>query len=293
MKVIPIYNFYKHKHKYGQKLLIDVIDVDKMKADIKKTPVYITTFYSIIIFTEGEECIEINGRQVKVEPGVVVCSRPGEIWKWNPNTKLKGLHLLFEEEFLLSFFNDPLFLNKFSYLQADRKSAFLLPSSKLCDRLKLLYENMRKEINNPTAEKDQHMLRALLYETLMLFNRVPMMESSATSIDEMFMIRYIAQFQQLVERDFMEHHDVEYYADKLCITSSYLNKVVKQTLGMTTKQFILSRIMDEAKRMLSYTSLSVAEIAQHLHFESSTYFVRLFHRAEGVTPNQYRDNNIF
>lgn len=207
MKVIPIYNFCKHK--YGKELLIDVIDVDKMKADIKKIPVYITTFYSIIIFTEGEECIEINGRQVKVEPGVVVCSRPGEIWKWNPDTKLKGLHLLFEEEFLLSFFNDPLFLNKFSYLQADRKSVFLLPSSKLCDRLKLLYENMRKEINNPTAEKDQHMLRALLYETLMLFNRVPMMESSATSIDEMFMIRYIAQFQQLVERDFMEHHNVE------------------------------------------------------------------------------------
>ena len=104
------------------------------------------------------------------------------------------------------------------------------------------------------------MLRALLYETLMLFNRVPMMESlAASSIDEMFMIRYIAQFQQLVERDFMEHHDVEYYADKLCITSNYLNKVVKQTLGMTTKQFILSRIMTEAKRMLSYTSLSVAE----------------------------------
>ncbi len=77
MKVIPIYNFYKHK--YGQELLVDVIDVDKMKADIKQTPVYITTFYSIILFTEGEEDIAINGNQVKVKPGVVVCSRPGEI----------------------------------------------------------------------------------------------------------------------------------------------------------------------------------------------------------------------
>ena len=170
------------------------------------------------------------------------------------------MHLLFEEEFLLSFFNDPLFLNKFPYLQADRKSTFLLPSPDLINKLKQLYEDMRREINAPADKKDQHMLRALLYETLMLFNRVPMMESlAASSIDEMFMIRYIAQFQQLVERDFMEHHDVEYYADKLCITSNYLNKVVKQTLGMTTKQFILSRIMTEAKRMLSYTSLSVAE----------------------------------
>ena len=45
MKVIPIYNFYKHK--YGKELLIDVIDVDKMKADIKKIPVYITLLSTV------------------------------------------------------------------------------------------------------------------------------------------------------------------------------------------------------------------------------------------------------
>jgi AraC-like DNA-binding protein len=291
MKVIPIYNFYKHK--YGKELLVDVIDVDKMKADIKQTPVYITTFYSIILFTEGEEDIAINGNQVKVKPGVVVCSRPGEIWKWNPDTQLKGLHLLFEEEFLLSFFNDSLFLSKFPYLQADRKSPFLLPSSDLYSKLRQLYLDMRKEINEPAVEKDQHMLRALLYETLMVYNRIPVLESAAKIKDDMPMLRYIAQFQQLVESNYKQQHDVEFYADQLFITSNYLNKMVKQSLGMTTKQYILSRIMTEAKRMLDYTSLSVAEIAQHLHFESSTYFVRLFHRVEGVTPNQYRDKNYF
>ena len=93
----------------------------------------------------------------------MVCSRPGEMWKWKPETKLKGLHLLFEEEFLLSFFNDPLFLNKFPYLQADRKSTFLLPSPDLINKLKQLYEDMRREINAPADKKDQHMLRALLF----------------------------------------------------------------------------------------------------------------------------------
>jgi AraC-like DNA-binding protein len=291
MKKIPIYNYYRHK--YGQELLVDVIDIDKMKPDIKKTPVYITTFYSIIIFTEGDEEIAVNEHTVNAHPGVVVCSRPGEMWKWTPNTELKGLHLLFEEEFLLSFFNDSLFLSKFPYLQANRPSPFLLPSNVLCKRITQLYKDMREEINNPAAEKDQHMLRAMLYETLMLFNRVPRLSSSSMPMDELPMIRYVAQFQQLVEHDFRDQHDVEYYADKLCITSNYLNKVVKQTLGMTTKQFILSRIMTEAKRMLDYTSLSVAEISQQLNFDTSTYFVRLFHRVEGVTPSQYRDKNYF
>lgn len=290
MKKIPIYNYYRHK--YGQELLVDVIDVDRMKPAIKKKPVYITTFYSIIIFTEGEEEIAVNEHAVKVRPGVVVCSRPGEIWKWNPDTQIKGLHLLFEEEFLLSFFSDPLFLSKLPYLQPNRPSPFLLPSNVLCKRITQLYKDIRDEICNPAIEKDQHMLRAMLYETLMLFNRVPLL-SSSKPMDELPMIRYVAQFQQLVEHDFRNQHDVEYYAGKLCITSNYLNKVVKQTLGMTTKQVILARIMTEAKRMLDYTSLSVAEISHQLNFDTSTYFVRLFHRVEGVTPSQYRDKNYF
>lgn len=291
MKKIPIYNYYRHK--YGQELLVDVIDVDKMKPEIRKTPVYITTFYSLIIFTEGDEEIAVNGHAVKAYPGVVVCSRPGEMWKWNPDTRLKGLHLLFEEEFLLSFFNDPLFLSKFSYLRPDRPSPFLLPSQALCQRITGLYKDIREEIGNPAVEKDQHILRAMLYETLMLLGRVPSLSSSSKPIDELPMIRYVAQFQQLVEYNFRDQHDVEFYAGKLCITSNYLNKVVKQTLGMTTKQFILSRIMIEARRMLDYTSLSVAEISGQLNFDTSSYFVRLFHRVEGVTPSQYRDKNDF
>lgn len=291
MKKIPIYNYYRHK--YGQELLVDVIDIDKMKPDIKNTPVYITTFYSIIMFTEGDEEIAVNERTVKAYPGVVVCSRPGEMWKWNPDTQLKGLHLLFEEEFLLSFFNDPLFLSKLPYLQPNRSSPFLLPSNALCKRIAQLYKNIHDEICNPTIKKDQHILRAMLYEVLMLFNRVPSLSPLSMPMDELPIIRYVTQFQQLVEHDFRIQHDVEYYADKLCITSNYLNKVVKQTLGMTTKQFILTRIMTEAKRMLDYTSLSVAEISQQLNFDASTYFVRLFHRVEGVTPSQYRDKNYF
>ncbi|WP_158712684.1 hypothetical protein [Parabacteroides pacaensis] len=80
MKKIPIYNYYRHK--YGQEVLVDVIDIDNMRSAIKKKPVYITTFYSIIIFTEGDEEIAVNEHAVKAYPGVVVCSRPGEMWNY-------------------------------------------------------------------------------------------------------------------------------------------------------------------------------------------------------------------
>ena len=42
MKRIPVYKFYKHK--YGDELLVDVINYEKMMPDIRRTPVFSETF---------------------------------------------------------------------------------------------------------------------------------------------------------------------------------------------------------------------------------------------------------
>ena len=289
MKSIPLYKFYKHK--YGNELLIDVIDIDVMKADISQTSVYCTSFYSIILFMDGAEDIAINGQKQCVEKGMVACSRPGDIWSWPADYKLKGVHLLFEEEFLLSFFNDPLFLNKFVYLRSDRPSSFLHLGEDLFERLIYLYKNMKSEIDNNSSSKDQHLLRAMLYETLTLINRAENVTSTVNADTEIAVLRYIAAFQKQVNEDFETHCDVKHYADILCITPNYLNKIITQHLGMSTKQYILNRAINEAKSLLIYTSLSITEISEKLHFNTTSYFVRLFRKSVGYTPSQFREHN--
>lgn len=84
--------------------------------------------------------------------------------------QLEGIVLIFEEPFLLSFFNDPHFLDRFAYLQADRTSPFLRLDEPLNERLRSLLAQMKTEIDDHT-EKDQDILRAMLYEALVLLNR--------------------------------------------------------------------------------------------------------------------------
>lgn len=289
MKSIPLYKFYKHK--YGSELLVDVIDIDVMKADISQTSVYCTSFYSIILFTEdSEETITINEQKQCVRKGMVACSRPGDIWSWPENNELKGVHLLFEEEFLLSFFNDQQFLNKFVYLHPDRPSPFLYLGEDLFERLIYLYKHMKLEIDS-NSSKDQHLLRAMLYETLTLMNRAENIASPINSDTEIAPLRYIAAFQKYVDKNFATHCDVNYYADLLCITPNYLNKIISKHLGMSTKQYIQNRTINEAKRLLVYTSLSITEISEKLHFNTVSYFVRLFRKNTGSTPSRFREDN--
>lgn len=289
MKQIPLYKFYKRK--YGQELLIDVLDLDYIKTGIRLHPVHRETFYCIIFITDGREEVSVNEHYRKVGPGEVICSRPGEIWKWNPEPQLEGIVLIFEEQFLLSFFKGPLFLDRFSYLRADRFSPFLLLDKELQERLYHLLLLMKDEIDCRT-EKDQHILRAMLYETLMLLNRADSPNADdEQSMNEVSVSRYVDKFTSLAAAEYGVHHDVGYYADRLCITPNYLNKVVRQTLGTTAKLYIHNMLYEEAKRRLVYTSATIYEIAEDLHFDTASYFIRFFRKHAGITPLQYRENN--
>ncbi|MCI7598944.1 MAG: AraC family transcriptional regulator [Prevotella sp.] len=289
MKRIPLYKFFKHK--YGAELLVDVVNLDKMKPDIHRTPVYRETFYSLLLITSGSEAVTINDRTATVSPGCVLTSIPGEIWAMSTDSKLEALNLIFEEEFLLDFFSDTHFLDHFRYLQADRPSPFLILDGKLNDRLLQLYLDMQREIHRPA--QDQHILRAMLYEALMLLNRAQFTEENNIEPEDNETVnpnQYIDSFRSLVEEHYKEEHGVSFYADRLFITSNYLNKLVRSSLGVSTKQYVLSRIMQEACNLLRYTSLSVQDIAAQLHFETATYFTRIFYNYKKQTPLSYRNN---
>ena len=155
---------------------------------------------------------------------------------------------------------------------------------------------MKEEMAAP-QHKDQHILRAMLYEFLMLLDRAKNAAPRTLPPTGMTPDRYRERFVRLADREFREHHDVEYYAGQLCITANYLNRLVSGHLGVTTKQYLNRRLVDEAKRLVSVKydrpirNPSVNEITDLLHFESSAYFVRFFHKAVGLSPAQYRKDS--
>jgi len=204
MKHIPLYKFYKRK--YGIELLIDVLDLDYIKAGIRSAPIHRETFYCTILITAGKEEVAVNEHKRIIQTGDVICSRPGEIWSWQADPKLEGLVLIFEEPFLLSFFNDSHFLNRFAYLRPDRTSPFLHPDAALQERLHHLLLLMKAEIDD-SRNKDQHILRAMLYETLMLLNRAESIGDSEQSMNEVSVSRYVGDFVRMVDTEYMERHD--------------------------------------------------------------------------------------
>ncbi|MDR2914544.1 MAG: helix-turn-helix domain-containing protein [Tannerella sp.] len=284
MKAVPQYDFYKMK--YGEELLIDIVLLDDIKKYMEVHPVHTLSYFDITFIEDGEGAFSVDDKHYMVGRGDVVFSMPGEIRTWDKDRIKSGYALIFEEEFLLSFFNDPQFLLHLSFFNPWRISAKVSVSD-IQTRVHELIRSILSEIRDYQA-KDKHILRALLYEMLMLLHREYKKQTIPDGKNNSN--RHAHTFMTLVNKDFRDHHDIKYYADKLCITPNHLNEVVKKTVGINVKLYIQNKLLLEAKKLLSYTSLSVSEISERLSFDNPSYFIRFFKSRTGFTPLYYRNN---
>ncbi len=82
---------------------------------------------------------------------------------------------------------------------------------------------------------------------------------------------------------------LQYFADKVNLSSNYLSDLLKKETGRSAKDHINDFLVDKAKTQLLSTEDSVSEIAYELGFNYPHYFSRMFKSKTGVTPQKYRE----
>ena len=96
------------------------------------------------------------------------------------------------------------------------------------------------------------------------------------------------RFMHLVDLYCDKHHNLEWYAEQLCLTTRYVANTVKETLGMTASSCIEQALTQRAKTLLCTTTLSIQEIADQLGFQNQSHFGTFFKRHTGSSPAAFR-----
>lgn len=99
----------------------------------------------------------------------------------------------------------------------------------------------------------------------------------------------VHSYFQLVLKHYDKERSVGFYADKLCITSTYLNALVKEVRGETASQIITNAVILYAKSRLKDTTDTVQQISDQLNFPNSSFFAKYFKREVGMSPSEYRN----
>lgn len=100
----------------------------------------------------------------------------------------------------------------------------------------------------------------------------------------------VEALKDLIGRNFRQHLPTAAYARQLNLSPTHLNRVVREVTGMSVHDLIMTRVIDEARRALVFTTASVQSIADKLGYADAAYFSRCFRKRTGLTPRQYRQN---
>ncbi|MCR5458434.1 MAG: AraC family transcriptional regulator [Acetatifactor sp.] len=93
--------------------------------------------------------------------------------------------------------------------------------------------------------------------------------------------------------DYIQNHltqqiSLDELSGKLYLNKSYLCALFKRTTGTSMGQYIEEQRILRAKHYMEYTEMSFTEIAQALHFSSSSHFSRSFKKITGYAPRDYK-----
>lgn len=233
--------------------------------DVSDIPQATLPFHAFAFLTEGEILMEIEGSTLLCKAGQILlipARTPFHILYFNGNTG-------YECGFSTHFLKDP------SY-------PFLHSPHPLLQSL---------------SEKDLH-FNTLLVEELFQASQLKKLPLAASALD-LFLCRLampkghpgnpmVNRFLEMVFDRKRKPEKVTVYADALCITPNYLNRLVRLHTGHSAMDWIEISRLKLAKMLLRQNQLQVAEIATAVGIDDQSYFTRFFKKMEGCTPTRYR-----
>ena len=99
----------------------------------------------------------------------------------------------------------------------------------------------------------------------------------------------VGRFRDAVERRFRSQASIIDYAELLGVTAKQLRAACLKVAGKSPLQLIRQRTLLEARRLLIYSNMTIAEIGYSLGFDDPAYFSRFFSSEAGLSPRGFRE----
>ena len=99
---------------------------------------------------------------------------------------------------------------------------------------------------------------------------------------------YFETLMRLLAENYREQRNVEFYADRMHISSKHLSRVIRNFTGKSVHQWIDEFVALEIKNMLRHSKLSIQQISHTLNFPNPSFMGQYFKRITGQTPGEYK-----
>lgn len=257
----------------------------KDAEEIAKTPnePHLHTYEELLIGMSGTLEHFIDFRSTIIDAPYVSFVTKGKVHRARPGIK-DGLCDIWVVRFMSEFIPETTF-----QLYANYHDHANLPmySGAAFSRIVTLCEMMAEEMKQdpPDLAVVRHLLNALFMKIESERRKVAENEEPQQRMQSIT----FKNFLRILEENYRRPEGVEYYAEKLFMSSRNLNLICQNILQQSVSEIIETRKLIEAKNLLITTDKTVAEIGFDLGYNEKSYFTNVFKKKAGQTPKEFRE----
>ena len=241
-------------------------------------------FFFILTIKNGKGDHEIDFTAYQVLDNSVFFLRPGQVHQLELDAGCTGYLLEFNAE----FYHPQGKSSNQRLRKASNKNYCVLEASRF-NKLQALLTSMFHEY---TAREEGYrdVIKASLDIFFIEFVRQSPNPKGESTIANSYTQERFEEFLELLDRHIVTHKQVSQYTEMMNLSPYQLNEITKSSIGKTASELINEHIILEAKKYLLATSNQVKDIADHLGYEDTSYFIRFFKKHIGHSPEAFRHN---
>jgi len=260
---------------------------EKQLLSLSEYP-YRSDGYIVGICTRGTAQVEVNLQVYEAKPDAMLLATPFHVLRiYNSSEDFLCRFIVFSKAFLTENSVSSHFLESFSYFKSTSLPVIYLDSADakmILDIYLLIQQKLEREGHPYHVEISRSILITLLYEVQAAYEKQhSIVKGKQTRKQELNML-----FQDMVFQHYKEHRSVQYYADALFVSPKHLTETIKEVTGRTAGEWIDDAVVLEAKVLLRNHDISIAHVAEDIHFPDQSSFGKYFKKHTGMSPSDYR-----
>lgn len=275
--------------------LVSVIDLSK--AHPMRHLRHTFSFY-VVFLKDEKNCDLLYGRRhYDYQKGSVVCLAPGQvigIEDTGQEFQPRGYALCFHPD-LIRGTNLGRNIREYTFFSYEVNEALHLSERErkiFIDCLTMIQEELQRDIDRMSKRLIANSIELLLNYCLRFYARQFITRQDANR-------DILTRFETLLDQYFTGDNairkglpTVKYCAGELCLSTNYFGDLIKKETGRTALEYIQNKIIGLAKEQLLIPAYSVSQVAYNLGFQYPQHFTRVFKKATGMTPNEYRTKQV-
>lgn len=271
--------------------LVSVIDFSKCAQMYHERHIF--DFY--VVFLKEVKCGDMTyGRHTyDYQEGTIVCIAPGQVIgivnngeKFQP----KGWALCFHPD-LIHGTSLGKHISEYSYFSYEAHEALHI-SEKEREVFVDCLTNIQHELDHSIDRLSKRLIAKnieLLLDYCLRFYERQFVTREKVNHD------ILSKFERLLDKYFTNNNaernglpSVKYCASELCLSPNYFGDLIKKETGQTAQEYIQHHIIELSKERILDPQKNIGQVAYELGFQYPQHFTRMFKRATGMTPNEYR-----